>query len=92
MKWAVALVSLLSGAILMFACNMKFSTVLDLVNKRLPNERQISPIGANLRAFEIYRLYRIMYPDGRLHRTCLWLCTSGVACIVITFTMVVMLH
>jgi hypothetical protein len=83
MKWIIVASLLLSGMSLMFIANMKFASILDLVNSRLPPNRQISPIGANTRTFEISHLYKTHYPDGNLHRITPPLGATGLMCIIL---------
>jgi hypothetical protein len=40
--------------------------ILSAVNSRLPQDKQFPLIG-NHRTFELWRQYKILFPDGRLH-------------------------
>ena len=62
--WIIAGLFFAGGVVQLFVGNLLFMELLDLVNERLPNESQISQIGANRRAFESLRLYRQLYPHG----------------------------
>ena len=64
--WILALVFFVAAVVQFFVANLSFAEMIDLVNRRLPAERQVSPIGANTRAFQIRRMYQAFYPGGNL--------------------------
>jgi hypothetical protein len=57
MKWIFASVLFVGGAGFLTAGNANFWKMLDAVNHHLPENDRISPIGANLRAFEIWGVW-----------------------------------
>ena len=58
--------------------------VLTQVNARLPREKQFPLIG-NHRTWELWRQYKILYPDGRLHRQSVQFSIVGFLCLLAAF-------
>ena len=78
--WIISGLFFAGGVVQLFIGNLLFMEVLDLVNERLPNESQISQIGANRRAFEILKLYRQLYPHGSLRTKATRFLIGGFLC------------
>jgi uncharacterized integral membrane protein len=89
MIWILVVAFFAFGVGLLFTANMAFARILDLVNDRLPPGNQISPIGANRRAFEIGRLYKEYYPEGQLNKRSWCAGIAGIICIVVAFVLLV---
>jgi hypothetical protein len=83
MKLILTIVFFLGGAVLAFIANTKFADAIDLVNKHLAEDQQIALIGANMRAFEILRRYKMHYPNSGLYRTIMCAGAVGSLCFLL---------
>lgn len=67
MKWILPAVLFATSVVLFFWSAYYSEVMLDLVNQRLPADRQISLFGKR-RDPKVKRLYRELYPGGDLAR------------------------
>jgi hypothetical protein len=83
MKLILTMVFFLGEVVLAFIANTKFLDAIDLVNQHLAEDQQIALIGANMRAFEILRLYTMYDPNSGLRRTIMCAGTVGFLCFLL---------
>jgi hypothetical protein len=75
-----------TGAGLIVVFNMLFYAILGEVNGASSPSGRISPFGANVRLFEIYRRHQMLFPDSRLRTISKLVAASGM---LLFFTAVV---
>jgi hypothetical protein len=66
-----------SGVLLMFVTRImeliNFGRLVEQVNKTLPEDKHFMPFGWRQGAWDLYREYRRVYPNGKLVRREYWL-------------------
>jgi len=82
----IGFIAFVCGTVCAIASTFVLYDMLDLVNEKLPKERQFGYLGwywgKYLRLFENYKKF---YPEGQLHRTCLKLAVTMLICLVVIF-------
>jgi hypothetical protein len=58
--------------------------MIEEINRKKPSDNQISMLGSYpLKSIMIYREYRRLCPDGRLHLRLIFLAVSGPLCLLL---------